>query len=419
MNRTVTVGPRGGTVRAVASKSMAHRLLIGAALSSGETQILCEGFSKDIIATANCLNAMGAQISFLQEGRILVHPIEKKVEGLCRLPCGESGSTLRFLLPIVGALGLEAVFEREGRLPERPLTPLDRELVSHGMTLCEKGSELFVSGKLQAGEFTLPGDVSSQYISGLLFALPLLPKNSRLTVTGRVESADYIALTEDVLEKNGVLFQKNQQTYEIEGSQAYGSPETQEVEGDYSNAAFFLVLGALSQQGVTVTGLDPDSKQGDKRILSVLSDFGAEVLCEKNRVTVRRGALRGRTVDVAAIPDLVPVLSVLASVSQGETRFINAARLRLKESNRLEGTAEWLRRLGADIFVEENCLVVRGKPQLQGGTVDPFSDHRVAMSAAVAAAVCRTDVVIEDHLCVEKSYPGFWKDFDSLEGVSR
>lgn len=415
MNRTVTAGERYGTVRAVASKSMAHRLLIGAALSSGETQILCEGFSKDILATANCLNALGAQISFLKEGKIAVRPIKNKPEGLCRLPCGESGSTIRFLLPVVGALGVEAVFEREGRLPERPLYPLDRELTAHGMTLCEKGKELFVSGKLQAGEFTLPGDVSSQFVSGLLFALPLLSGNSRLTVSGRVESADYIALTEDVLEKNGVLFTKTQQTYEIEGSQEYHSPKTQAVEGDYSNAAFFLVLGALSKKGVTLTGLDPDSKQGDKRILSILSDFGAEVFGCENGITVRRGHLRGKTVDVAAIPDLVPVLSVLAAVSEGQTRFVNAARLRLKESNRLEGTAEWLGRLGADIFVEEDCLVVRGKPQLQGHTINSFSDHRVAMAAAVAAAVCQNEVVVEDALCVEKSYPKFWADFDGLE----
>ena len=417
MNRTVKPGQRCGTVRAPASKSQAHRLLIAAALGKSETTVFCDGFSADILATADCLNALGAHI-VCDGDRIKVRPITDLPHGLCKLPCGESGSTLRFLLPVVGALGADTVFERMGRLPERPLEPLASELVAHGMSLRQEGNLLFCSGKLSPGDYTMAGNVSSQYISGLLFALPLLSGNSRLTVTGTVESADYIAMTEDTLEKAHICYRKNQNSYKIAGNGRYDCSLVLTVEGDYSNAAFFLVLGALSERGVTVTGLSHDTKQGDRRIVDLLKRFGAEVLCQDDAVTVRRGSLTGQTVDAAEIPDLIPILSVLAAVSSGRTEIVNAARLRYKESDRLKSTANLLRSLDGKVTETADGLLIDGVSMLAGGIADSFSDHRIAMSAAVAASVCRKTVTVTDADCVRKSYPRFWEVLDGLEGTN-
>lgn len=412
MTQTIAPGPRSGSVCAPASKSQAHRILICAALTGRETVIECSTVSNDIAATADCLRALGYGIT-LENGIIRVYPAD--VRGTRRLLCGESGSTLRFLLPVVGALGANAVFHMEGRLPERPLAPLDGELEAHGMTLSRRGSELECSGRLRGGEFTLPGNISSQYISGLLLALPLLPEDSILHVIAPVESADYIAMTESALTLSGVRFDKRGSDYYIPGNQKYSMPRSVSVEGDYSSAAFFLCMGALSADGVCVSGLSPDSRQGDRRITNVLRSFGAEVSAHGDSVFVSRRELRGITIDAAMIPDLIPTLSVIAAAADGETRIINAGRLRLKESDRLNATCRMLSALGADIYETDSGLVICGKPMLSGGTADSFGDHRIAMSAAVAAGICRSPVVITAAECAAKSYPRFWDDINSLE----
>ena len=415
MNKRLSPGERWGCVRIPASKSQAHRLLILAALGRDETRIVCDGISKDIAATIACLNALGAQIRE-EADCLLVQPIRQIPAGECLLPCGESGSTLRFLLPVVGALGASAVFLREGRLPQRPLAPLDRELSEHGMRLHSEGAALQVSGKLLPGDYTLPGNVSSQYISGLLMALPLLEGDSRLCVTGKVESAAYITMTEDALRLAGVRVQKENGEYLISGGQRARMPSQLAVEGDWSNAAFFLTLGALSPKGMKIMGMNPESHQGDRAVLDILRRFGAECVWDGENLLIRRGALRGQGIDAAPIPDLIPVLSVAASVAEGETRIVNAARLRLKESDRLSSTTAMLRALGAEIEELADGMVIRGKPELQGGRVDSVGDHRIAMAAAVAAAVCREPVEILGAECVQKSYPRFWEDYESLFG---
>ena len=414
MNRIVLPGPRSGSVTIPASKSQAHRLLICAALGRGETAIRCDGISRDIEATAACLRALGAQIRE-ESGCLLVRPIRAAPEGECALPCGESGSTLRFLLPVVGALGARAVFLREGRLPQRPLAPLDAELISRGMTVEAEGALLRCGGKLRPGAYTLPGNVSSQYISGLLLALPLLDGESSLRVAGPLESAAYVTMTEEALRLAGISISKHNMDYIIQGDQRGSLPETLTVEGDWSNAAFFLVLGALSAQGVRVRGLSRASAQGDRAVLELLRAFGAELADSDGEILVRRAALRGQTVDAAPIPDLVPVLSVLAAAAEGETRIVNAARLRLKESDRLASTCAMLRALGADVWELADGLVIRGGARLKGGAADSAGDHRIAMSAAVAAALCTEPVTVRGADCVGKSYPRFWEDFDALE----
>ena len=417
MKRTITPGARTGRVRIPASKSQAHRLLICAALGEEKTEVVCDGISADIAATAKCLSALGAKIEEMETG-FLVSPIKKVPEGRCDLYCGESGSTLRFLLPIVGALGAQAVFHREGRLPQRPLAPLDSVLKEHGMTLREDGDLLYCSGQLIGGNYTIAGNVSSQYISGLLMALPRLAGESTLSVTGPLESAAYVAMTEDALGLSNVEFSKNGTSYAIPGGQRFRLPACTIVEGDWSNAAFFLCMGALSKGGVRVEGLNLKSSQGDRGVLDVLRTFGAEVSEESDAVTVRRGTLRGVTIDASPIPDLIPVLSVVASVAAGETRVENAYRLRLKESDRLQSTANLLRALGGQVEEKEDGLVITGVSALHGGEVETQNDHRLAMSAATAACAATGEITVDNDGCVAKSYPRFWDDFGSLKGES-
>ena len=414
MNETIRPGIRTGKVRIPASKSQAHRLLICAALGEGETEIACRGISKDIAATIRCLNALGAQIT--EDGAVLrVKPITAVPTGERELLCGESGSTLRFMLPVVGVLGAQAVFCMEGRLPLRPLEPFRGVLCAHGMTIRQDEELLYCGGKLQSGAYTLPGNISSQYISGLLMALPHVDGDSALRITGRIESAAYITMTEDALREGDIDFEKRGKCYRIPGAQRGKYAEKLAVEGDFSNAAFFLCMGALSRGGIEVSGLKLSSSQGDRAVLAILKEMGANVTEHADCVTVSRGALRGCTIDAAPIPDLIPVLSVLASVAEGETKVVNAARLRLKESDRLQTTAQLLTALGAQVEELPEGLVIRGKQRLSGGTVDACGDHRIAMSAAVAACACTDAVTVCGSECVQKSYPEFWNDFAALK----
>ena len=381
-------GPQSGEVRIPASKSVAHRLLICAALGQTKTALRIDGFSRDILATAACLKALGAGIE-IRKDVIRVMPIRKSVSG-GMLPCGESGSTLRFLLPVAGALGASGYFRMEGRLPERPMQVYEDLLCAHGMRIERDGSWLHFGGQLQSGEYRLPGDVSSQYFSGLLMALPMISGKSTVIAEGKLESADYIRLTEDALSRAGVRLEREDRTWTVPGAQRFHLPGFLRAEGDWSNAAFFLCMGALSEEGVTVRGLNFDSAQGDKAVLEILERFGALVSTDADSVTVRRGELRPVTIDAAPIPDLI------------------AARLRMKESDRLQSTAKLIGDLGGNAEELPEGLVIHGTGALRGGTVDPCNDHRIAMSAAVAACMCTEWVTVLDAQCVQKSYHSFW-----------
>ncbi len=405
----LTPGTYAGEVCIPSSKSVAHRLLICAALGTEKTTLLIDGFSRDILATAKCLRALGAGIE-AKGRRIRVTPIQKPVGGGL-LPCGESGSTLRFLLPVAGALGVSGYFKMEGRLPERPMQVYEDVLRAHGMEISRDGSFLRFGGQLRSGDYALPGDVSSQYFSGLLMALPRLSGDSAVMAEGTLESAGYIRLTEDALALSSVKIERNGQTWRIPGSQPFTLPGVLRVEGDWSNAAFFLCMGALSEQGVKVHGLNLASAQGDMAVLDILRQFGASVEASDGAVTVRRAELSPVTIDAAPIPDLVPVLSVLACGATGDTRIINAARLRMKESDRLQTTAKLISDLGGAVDELPDGLVIHGTGSLTGGRVDSCGDHRIAMSAAVAAGLCRESVMIGGADCVQKSYPAFWEDF--------
>lgn len=418
MKQWITPQALGGTVAAIPSKSQAHRLMICAALSNRTAVLQCTQTSADIEATAACLRGLGAEV-IRENGSYTVRPIDqaKRAAPIAVLDAGESGSTLRFMLPVVGALGASVQFVLHGRLPQRPLSPLWEELEAHGLTLRrDANGNVYTAGKLQAGEYRLPGNVSSQFISGLLFALPLLDGNSRIVLTSAVESASYLTMTLQALAQFGVQVTHTADGYAINGKQTYRGAAHCVVEGDWSNAAFALCAGALGGNGVTVEGVHRMSAQGDRKVVQLLRSFGAQVSETDTSVTVRPAPLHGITVDASDIPDLVPVLTALAAAAQGQTRVIHAERLRIKESDRLQTVCALFRTLGADITETADGLCINGGKPLHGGCTDAAGDHRIAMTAAVASVLCNGTVTVQGAEAVNKSYPAFWKDFVALGG---
>lgn len=397
MRAVVHPGLLRGEVRAIESKSDAHRQLICAALSDGPTELALGALSEDIEATWRCLEALGAEIEHTGAG-LLVRPI--RARGQAVLDCGESGSTLRFLLPLAPALGIPAHFTARGRLTERPNAALLAQLRSHGAQIDGETPPLSVGGRLTGGLYLPPGDVSSQFATGLLFALPLLDAPSEIRFTTPVESQGYIDLTVSVLTRYGIRIDKAERGYTVPAPQRYRSPGRAELEGDWSNAAFWLAADALGGD-VRVTGLNPDSKQADRAMPGLLE-----------RLTADGDAL----IDAAGAPDLVPILAAVATQAPGETRIVNAARLRIKESDRLSAMRENLSALGADVRELPDGLIIRGGRRLTGGETQSFNDHRIAMAMAIAATVADGPVVIEGAEAVNKSYPKFFEDFQALGG---
>ena len=414
MTHTIQPGSRTGRVNIISSKSCAHRLIILAALAKSASTITCRGTSADIEATIDCVTALGVRVT-RNGDTISVEPIHKVPDGLCELHCRESGSTLRFLLPIVGVLGAKAVFIMEGRLGERPLKPLDQVLTAHGMNISKDGNRLYCSGSLTPSEYSIDGGVSSQYISGLLMALPLLYSKSTLDITGRLESAAYIDITLNALSLAGAVpgCSSDRRHYDIAGKSEYNLG-TCSAEGDWSNAAFFLCMGALSKLGITVCNLNPASCQGDRKICEILSEMGADVQIRANEVSVKRRELKPIEIDASPIPDLIPALCALAANAIGDTRIINAQRLRLKESDRIKSTLNMLMSLGVNAEETPDGLIIHGTGKVRGGTVDAYNDHRIAMAAAVAASNASESVIIEGSECVKKSYPAFFETLETL-----
>ena len=398
MNVTIRPASLRGELRAIPSKSDAHRLLICAALSDTPTRLLCPQTSEDIDATVRCLTALGTRIKRDAEG-FLVTPGTPPEN--CRMDCGESGSTLRFLLPVVCALGVKAKIELRGRLPERPLEPLWSELERGGADLAKDGSSIRVGGKLQETSYALAANVSSQFLSGMLFALPLLG-GGMLHLIGKTESAGYLEMTLRTLARFGITVEQRDDLLFVPPL-PYRTPGLAEAEGDWSNASFWLTAGALCGDSVRCTGLDAASAQKDRLVSEALR-------------AIRTG---NAVLDASDIPDLVPILSVAAALTPGTTRITGAARLRLKESDRLASVAAMLRALGGEARVTDDGLVIPGSHSLRGGVVDAMGDHRIVMSAAIASVGCESEVVILGAEAVNKSYPGFFRDFAALGGCCK
>ena len=408
-------GSRFGTAKAPPSKSYAHRLLIAAALSDRGCAVENPGASEDIEATAACLRGLGAGITKASENSLRVTPVNSFANnGPAVLPVRESGSTLRFLLPVAGALGVRAEFEMEGRLPERPMAEYIAALEKGGMKIEKAGNTLKCEGRLSAGVYGIPGNISSQYISGLLFALPILKGDSEIVINGKTESKAYADMTFEVLSLFKACIEKTDRGYKIRGGQGLKAPEGALItEGDYSGAAFLLAAGAFSKKGVTVRGLNLNSSQGDRRIADILGQFGATVKEENGSITVSKGILKGITVDVSEIPDLVPVIAAAACGAEGRTEITNAKRLRFKETDRLKTTAALINSLGGRAEEMEDGLVIEGS-KLKGGVCESFSDHRIAMAASLAACIAEGPVTISGAECVKKSFPDFYEVFGKL-----
>ncbi len=414
MNAKCTPSQISGTIRTISSKSDAHRILICAALSQNETKINCNVMSKDIAATICCLKAMGTEISV--DGDVITvvpNDFNKKAE----IDCNESGSTLRFLMPVVSALGIDTTINGSGRLPERPISPLKEEMEKKGVTFhTDNNFPLHLTGQLQSGEYEIKGNVSSQFITGLLLALPLLNGDSRIKLIPPVESKSYLDITISVLKKFGIEIEEQENLYIIKGNQKYISPREIIVDGDWSNASFFLCAGALSENGVTVTDLDMNSPQGDKKILDVLKKMGADVTINSTEITVKKNELNGITVDASDIPDAVPIISVVASACNGDTKIINAQRLRIKESDRIKSVVEMINSVGGKVEETDDGMIIHGGMTLNGGKVNGYNDHRIVMSASILSCLCKSNVEITDSNAVEKSYPDFWSCFNKMGG---
>ncbi len=421
-----------GSIAAIPSKSQAHRALICAALADKASKLYCSSTSVDIDTTIACLETLGARIERCSDG-MLVHPIASTRHRSQRdmakpLDCMESGSTLRFMLPLVGALGVNASFVGQGRLSKRPLSPLYEEMIAAGCELSEQGSfPLYISGKLRAGQFELPGDVSSQYITGLLLAAPAMNGEVRIRVKHPIQSLPYISITKSVMKSFGVAVREETEgnkhegftTFIVAADATYTSPESFEIEGDWSNAAFWLAAGAISDTPLQVTGLNLLSAQGDRSVLAALARLGARINRKGNTASATRDRLQGAEIDVRDFPDLVPPLAVVAALAEGTSRFTHAERLRLKESDRLASVSSCINALGGRATVKGNDLIIEGVDAFTGAVVDSAADHRICMQAAIAATMATGTVTIQGAHCVEKSYPSFFDDFARLGGIVR
>ena len=409
----IKVLPRfsGGNIEAISSKSHAHRALICAALAEGTSLLRLNSSSEDICATCRCLEALGCHIT--QNGsELTIEPGACPISPM--LDCGESGSTLRFLLPVAAALGCGAVFTGRGRLPQRPLEPLLSELKKHYVIFDRDTLPFTLGGRLEGGFFSIPGNISSQYITGLMLALPLTGGGT-VHLTTPLESKGYVDLTVSTVEQFGVTISPSDDGFCIPSGE-YKSRSIS-IDGDWSNSAFWLCAGALAAP-VTVHGLDMSSLQGDKAVIRILAQMGAGVSVQDNCVTVSPGELCAVEIDAGDIPDLIPVLAVTAAFCQGKTRIYNAGRLRLKESDRITSTAAMLRSLGGEVSETDDGLLITGRDRLSGGFAQSFGDHWIAMAAAAASVGCIGEVVVDDMSCTAKSYPDFCRDWETLRRMA-
>lgn len=405
MDIKITPKTLHGTVTVPPSKSVAHRMIIAAALADGVSEISNLYPSVDILATMDCMRALGASIEFDGDKAV--------IEGIRKLPdktvldCHESGSTMRFLIPVACALGVNTEFLGSAKLPQRPITPFIDEFPKHGIKFdfskAESGFTLpcSVSGKLAAGRFEIDGELSSQFITGLMLALPLLDGDSEIVLTSHLNSKPYIDITLGVLRDFGCSISETSTGYFIKGNSRF-SPFSGGVEGDYSQAAFFCVANSLGSR-LEILGLNENSLQGDRKIMEICDAFD-------------RSGGAPFEIDGADIPDLVPILSVLACFAKGISRITNVARLRFKECDRLNVTAECLNAIGGKVTVHEAGLEIEGISELRGGVIDGHNDHRIPMSMAVAATRCTSPLIIRGAECVKKSFPNYFEVYKQLGG---
>lgn len=399
-NIKINPGLLNGEVTVPPSKSVAHRALFCAALAGGISIVKNVSMSDDIKVTMNCLNNIGAKITY-KDNTAYVNGIDTAVSSAV-IDCNESGSTLRFIIPVLSAFGITATINGSGKLPSRPITPYINEMSKKGVSFKYNNTMPFsLSGQLANGEYHIPGDISSQFITGLLFALPLLKGDSKIIITTEFESKPYVDLTVHCMSQFGVDIKETEYGYFIKGNQKY-KPCDYTVEGDYSQSAFFYVANFLGSK-ININGLKENSKQGDKKIVEIIDKLGYN---------------NNENFDISAkdIPDIVPILCVLGAFCKGTSYVRHAKRLRIKECDRLQAMSDCINRLGGDIKVVDDTVIINGGKLLHGGVVDSYNDHRIAMSMAICATVCSESVVILNSSSVRKSYPDFFEVFKLLGG---
>lgn len=415
-----------GEVKIPPSKSMAHRAVICAALGDGISKVTNIDYSDDIIATIEAMSSLGAKIT-KKEDYLEVYGInspenikanELKSERV--IDCNESGSTLRFLVPIAALFDGVNRFVGRGNLGKRPLDTYYNIFNEQNIkyTYEEGILDLKTEGKLKAGEFKVKGNISSQFITGLLFTLPLLDGDSKIIITTEMESKGYIDLTLSAMKAFDIeIINNNYEEFIIKGNQTYKSRDYR-VEGDYSQAAFFFSADALSND-VILNDLKLDSLQGDKEVIDILTRMGLEISNKNNGLIGNvNGELKATVIDGSQCPDIIPVVSLVAALSAGTTEVINAGRLRIKECDRLAAVTSELNKLGAKITEKEDGLIIEGVKELKGGVeVWSHKDHRIAMTLAIASTICKEPIILKDYECVSKSYPQFWDDFKKVGGV--
>ncbi len=410
-----------GQVSAPPSKAYTQRMVIAAALAHGTSKLLHPLISEDSEATLRAVTALGAKVDQTENCWTITGSAPKNVKK--RIDCGDSGATLRFMIPVAALAPGPSVFILGSGLANRPVQPLLDSLVKLGaQTHVEKNTSKTTvqveGGGLRGGRTSMPGDVSSQFVSGLMFACPLAKADTQLTLTSLLESKSYVLMTENVLAKRGitVTISEDFSHIKIPGQQTY-EPLDVKVPGDFSSAAFLLAAAAITESKVTISNLDYGSIQGDKAIVRILKQMGVNCkVCEEQIEVAGTGnVLQASDVDARDIPDLVPVLAALACYAEGTTHIHDAERLRLKESDRLNALFMELRKMGAEIEMDESSLTIKGPAKLHGATIESHNDHRIAMACAVAALRAEGETVIQDAECIRKSYPQFFTDVALLE----
>ena len=403
----------GGVIKAIPSKSYAHRIMLCAMLSNMQTQIVGNYESKDMEATLSCIKALGCKVN-IQNG-VLYLSKEKKMQDEIVLDCIESGSTVRFILPIVAALGVEAkVIGKEG-LQKRPLKDLIDVLKEHGEYIDSDFLPIVMKGKIKPGEYRIRGDVSSQYITGLLLALPILEGDSEIVIEGELVSKKYIDITLDVQKEFGIQIEQTNSGFKVKGNQKYIAPKKIVVQGDWSNAAFWLSLGAINND-IEISGLSLDTQQGDREILQILMGMGAKVQIINDVISVKKSKLNATTIDMQNIPDLAPIVSILMASAECISVMKNVDRLRIKETDRLAAIIETLQKMGVKCRYQNNELSILGGDKLCAFSNGAYNDHRMVMTQAIAASVAKGECVIEGVEAKDKSYPSFFVDYKALGG---
>lgn len=415
MNVIIKPGKLSGDVIIPPSKSLSHRAIIAASLAKGKSIISNVLYSKDIKATIGAMRACGAEITEYKDHLEIVGSDVKRVESI--IDANESGSTIRFMIPIALAYDAPITFTGKNHLCKRPLDTFFEIFDNQGIEY-SRGEDylpLKVNGGLKPGEFNIRGDISSQFITGLLYALPLLNGDSVINITTNLESKGYVDLTLDMLNRFGIQIENVEyKSFKIKGNQSY-KPADYTIEGDFSQSAFFLVADTLGAD-IMLHAMNKDSHQGDKKIIQDIIDLGGKITFDDDKLKAYPVQTKGCVIDFAQSPDLGPALTVLAALSSGVTEFVNAARLRIKECDRITCMKDELTKLGAKIEEKPDGMVITGVDKLTGGVVDSHNDHRVAMAIAMASLKATGDIKILNAACVSKSYPNFWEIFESIGG---